>query len=44
MERQCAASLALSMLLLLKQHLRAAYGLTPERIAAFHPGVAPHDH
>ncbi len=39
MERQCTASLALSMLLLLKQHLKSIYGLTTERITNFNPGV-----
>ncbi|CAL8470720.1 g10262 [Coccomyxa elongata] len=39
-ERQCTASLALSMLLLLKQHLKSIYGLTTERITNFNPGVA----
>ena len=38
--RQCDASLALSMLLLLKQHLRGAYALTSERVAAFNPSEA----
>lgn len=36
--RECTASLALSMLLLLKQHLKAAYSMSPERIATFNPG------
>ena len=36
--RECTASIALSMLLLLKQHLKAAYSMPPERIASFNPG------
>ncbi len=36
--RECTASLALCMLLLLKQHLTSAYSLSPERIASFNPG------
>lgn len=32
---QCKASLALSMLLVLKDYLKQAYGLTSERVAAF---------
>ncbi|BDA45698.1 Nipped-B-like protein [Coccomyxa sp. Obi] len=39
-ETQCRASLALCMLLLLKQHLKSAYGLTTERITNFNPGLA----
>eukprot|EP00887_Chlorella_sp_A99_P005943 scaffold29.g5943.t1 len=35
LEAQCKASLALSMLLVLKDYLKKAYGLTAERIAAF---------
>lgn len=31
------ASLALSMLLMVKEYLKVAYGITSERIAAFHP-------
>lgn len=38
-ETQCRASLALCMLLLLKQHLKGTYGLTTERITNFNPGV-----
>ena len=38
MRRECTASLALCMLLLLKQHLRAAYSLASERISSFNPG------
>ena len=36
--RECTASLAICMLLLLKQHLKAAYSLTNERISSFNPG------
>lgn len=36
----CNASLAVSMLLLLKQYLLAAYGLAPERVALFATGSA----
>lgn len=36
--RECTASIALSMLLLLKQHLKSAYSMPPERIASFNPG------
>ena len=36
--RECTASLALCMLLRLKQHLKAAYSLTSERISSFNPG------
>ena len=35
---ECTASLAMCMLLLLKQHLKAAYSLTNERISSFNPG------
>jgi hypothetical protein len=36
----CNASLAVSMLLLLKSYLLAAYGLAPERVALFATGSA----
>ena len=36
--RECRASLALCMLLLLKQRLKSVYSLSPERIASFNPG------
>lgn len=36
----CNASLAVSMLLLLKRYLLAAYGLAPERVALFATGSA----
>ncbi len=39
--RQCNASLALAMLLVVKRYLRVAYGLSSERVAAFHPGARP---
>lgn len=39
MKRECTASLALSMLLLLKQHLKSTYGLTTDRITNFNPGT-----
>ena len=38
-KRECTASLALSMLLLLKQHLKSTYGLTTDRITNFNPGT-----
>ena len=37
--RECTASLAMCMLLLLKQHVKAAYSLTNERISSFNPGL-----
>lgn len=39
MQTECRASLALSMLLLLKQHLKSVHGLTTDRIANFNPGA-----
>ena len=38
-KRECNASLAMCMLLLLKRHLKAAYSLTNERITSFNPGL-----
>ncbi|KAK9829724.1 hypothetical protein WJX72_007528 [[Myrmecia] bisecta] len=37
---ECKASLAVSMLLMLKQYLKDAYSMTNERIAAFNPSLA----
>ena len=34
---ECAASLALTMLLMLKRYLKASYSMSEERIAAFSP-------
>ena len=36
---ECAASLALTMLLMLKRYLKATYSMSEERIAAFSPNV-----
>ena len=36
---ECAASLALTMLLMLKRHLKATYSMSEERIAAFSPDL-----
>ena len=37
----CRASVALSMLLLLKDYLKKAYSLSTERVASFGPSGAP---
>lgn len=39
-EAACTASLALTMLLLLKEFLKETYGMLNERIAAFSPDIA----
>lgn len=36
---ECAASLALTMLLMLKRYLKATYSMSEERIAAFSPDL-----
>lgn len=36
---ECAASLALTMLLMLKRFLKVTYGMSDERIAAFSPDL-----
>ena len=38
-EAACSASLALTMLLLLKDFLKETYGMSDERIAAFSPDL-----